>query len=168
MIFVDFLKHFLELLICALVGKLTGNIEHLALEPLLQIGIDRTLHELLQVRHQLGAKFVGGHRVPRNADHCEFARQQFVFCQVIKRWDQLAAGKIAGCAKNDHHARIATAPDPLAFDSRCRLRHVLTPSSGEFNKSAGGFGFLCRYQRQTKVTGRCYVACEESLWYEKT
>ena len=134
------------MLIGARVGKFAGDVEHVPLKPFLQIGIDRAFHEFLQVRHQLGAKFVGGHRVPRDANHREFTRQQVVFRQVIKRWDQLAPGKIAGRAENDHYAGVATPPHPLSFDCRCRLRHVRTPSSGEFNKSAGGFGLLCRYQ----------------------
>ncbi len=39
-VLVDFLQQFLQLLVSALVGKFAGDVEHVPLKPLLQIGID--------------------------------------------------------------------------------------------------------------------------------
>ena len=114
-VFVDFLEQLLQLLIGAVIPELAGHVVDVALEPLLQVGIDRFAGKFLQVLRQLGAKFVGGHLVPRDTDHGKLSRQKIVFRQVVKRRDQLAAGKIAGRAENNHCARIATTPDPLGF-----------------------------------------------------
>ena len=72
---IDLLQLFLQLLISALVGEFAGDVKHMPLKPLLQVGIDGAIDKFLKVLHQLGAEFIGGHRVPGDADHCELTRQ---------------------------------------------------------------------------------------------
>ena len=113
------------------IPELAGHVIDVALEPFLQVGIDRFAGKFLQVLRQLGAKFIGGHLVPRDANHGKLSRQKIVFRQVIKRRDQFAAGKIAGGAENNHCARIATTPDPLGFCWGSWLGHVFIFLDGE-------------------------------------
>ena len=42
------------------------------------------------------AEILVGHRIARNSDDGELARQQIVLRQVVERGNQLAAGEIAG------------------------------------------------------------------------
>src|SRR5579862_2826245 len=50
-----------------------------------------------------------------------------MFPEVIECRNQLAAGKVTGCAENYHHARIAGPSDPLAARTIAVLRHKNLP-----------------------------------------
>ena len=82
-----------------------GYFEVTAKHPIEQIGIHFAGCKILQLlAHEL-PELLGTHLVAGKTDHRKFTRKQVALGQIVERGKELAGGKIARGAKNDHHTR---------------------------------------------------------------
>src|SRR6266481_10184411 len=100
MVDIDLRQQGLQLLKCASIAELSGQVVHPGFEPLLQVGIEFHIGKLLKILLELGTKLVGSHGVAGDSDNRKFPRQELVFSQVIERGNQLAASEIARCPED--------------------------------------------------------------------
>ncbi len=106
MVLVYFLQQVFQLRVDVLVVELGGHVIHTAEEPFDDVLVAIVARVVLYIVGQFLAEIVGGHRGMRDSHDGEFARQQVGFGEVVERGNELAAGQITSCAKNDHYAGV--------------------------------------------------------------